>query len=70
MKLSEVKTVAEKLYELAAELLRCVDVDEQEHERYIEDVKKTVARLFSFQSLKRRAKTPATKTLCKNRQLN
>lgn len=46
--LQPIKPVAEKLYELAAELLRCVDVDEQERERYIEDVRRNGCKIMPF----------------------
>lgn len=39
--LKEVKAVAEKMFALAAELLRLVDTDEQERAALIESVKKT-----------------------------
>lgn len=39
--LQKIKPLAEKMFELAAELLRLVDVGETERRKFIEDLKKT-----------------------------
>lgn len=67
MKLSEIKTIAERLFELAAELLNYVDTDEQERAALIESVKKTLTeKYFIFRAV--RGGTNTTTILCKNRQ--
>lgn len=67
MKLSEIKTIAERLFELAAELLNYVDTDEQKRAALIESVKKTLTgKYFIFRAV--RGGTNTTTILCKNRQ--
>lgn len=39
--LQKIKPLAEKMFELAAELLQLVDVGETERRKFIEDLKKT-----------------------------
>lgn len=43
---TEVKAIAEQLLALSVELLRLVDMDESEHRKLIEDVKKMPAGKF------------------------
>ena len=52
--LQRLKPIAEQFFTLSVELLEALDADEQEYTRFIERVKKTTARLYSFRKSKTR----------------
>lgn len=52
--LQRLKPIAEQFFALSVQLLEVIDADEQEYTRFIERVKKTTARLYSFRKSKTR----------------
>lgn len=55
--LQKIKPLAEKMFELAAELLRVVDSDETARRKFIEDLKKTCTEKLLISRVRRRQST-------------
>lgn len=65
--IKELKMIGEQMLALSIELLRLIDIDEQERAALIESVKKTLTeKYFIFRAV--RGGTNTTTILCKNRQ--
>lgn len=52
--LQRLKPIAEQFFTLSVELLEAIDADEQDCARFIESVKKTAVKLYSFRKSRTR----------------
>ena len=52
--LQRLKPIAEQFFTLSVELLEAIDADEQDYARFIEQVKKTAVKLYSFRKSRTR----------------